>query len=33
VKKILKELKLENNKDIFLIDARKDNKPSASNEK
>ncbi len=33
VKKILKELKLENSKDIYLIDARKDNKLSASNEK
>lgn len=33
VKKILKELKLENSKYIYLIDARKDNKLSASNEK
>lgn len=33
VKKILKELKIKNNNDIFLIDARKDNKVSASNEK
>lgn len=30
VKKILKELKLENEKSIVLIDARSDNKPSAS---
>ncbi len=30
VQRILKELKLENDEDIVLIDARKDNKPSAS---
>jgi len=33
VKAILKELKLENNKNIVLIDARNDNKESASNVK
>ena len=31
VEKILDELKIENRKNIILIDARKDNKPSASN--
>ena len=30
VGKLLKELKLENNKDVVLIDARNDNKPSGS---
>jgi hypothetical protein len=30
VKKILKELKIDKSKDIILIDARKDNKPSGS---
>ncbi|MBN2005816.1 MAG: hypothetical protein JXA21_20835, partial [Anaerolineae bacterium] len=30
VKQILKELEIENNQDIILIDARSDNKPSAS---
>jgi hypothetical protein len=33
VKRILKKLKFENNKDIVLIDARSDNKPSASRAK
>jgi hypothetical protein len=31
VKAILKELDLENEEYVVLIDARKDNKPSASN--
>jgi hypothetical protein len=30
VQEILKELKLDKDRDIILIDARKDNKPSAS---
>ena len=33
VEKILKELKLTDHKDIVLIDARNDNKPSASKAK
>jgi hypothetical protein len=33
VQKVLKELKLEADKSIILIDCRRDNKPSASNAK